>query len=148
MHAQIHLSYVCRPIARETPCGVESVSDNGTELTSMAILRWSQERRVEWHYIAPGKPQQNAFAESFIGRLERDPVQLAQSRAGGSGDGRTTTTPLGHTAVSAICRRPRTRRSAFPRRNGTGRCATPRALRPIPLLRRTNKAQIWAPPRK
>jgi putative transposase len=45
------------------------VSDNGTELTSMAILTWSQEHRVEWHYIAPGKPQQNAFAESFIGRL-------------------------------------------------------------------------------
>ncbi len=45
------------------------VSDNGTELTSMAILRWSQERRIEWHYIAPGKPQHNAFAESFIGRL-------------------------------------------------------------------------------
>src|ERR1700742_1505183 len=31
------------------------VSDNGTELTSMAILRWSQETRVDWHYIAPGK---------------------------------------------------------------------------------------------
>ncbi len=45
------------------------VSDNGTELTSMAILRWSQERQVEWHYIAPGKPQQNAFVESFNGRL-------------------------------------------------------------------------------
>jgi putative transposase len=45
------------------------VSDNGTELTSMAILRWSQERRIEWHYIAPGKPQQNAFIESFNGRL-------------------------------------------------------------------------------
>ena len=45
------------------------VSDNGTELTSMAILAWAQEHRVEWHYIAPGKPQQNAFAESFIGRL-------------------------------------------------------------------------------
>jgi putative transposase len=45
------------------------VSDNGTELTTMAMLRWSQERRVEWHYIAPGKPQQNAFIESFIGRL-------------------------------------------------------------------------------
>lgn len=45
------------------------VSDNGTELTSMAILAWSQEHRVDWHYIAPGKPQQNAFAESFIGRL-------------------------------------------------------------------------------
>ena len=45
------------------------VSDNGTELTSMAILRWSQETGVEWHYIAPGKPQQNAFIESFNGRL-------------------------------------------------------------------------------
>jgi putative transposase len=45
------------------------VSDNGTELTSMAILRWSQEIRVDWHYIAPGKPQQNAFIESFNGRL-------------------------------------------------------------------------------
>ena len=45
------------------------VSDNGTELTGMAILRWSQETRVEWHYIAPGKPQQNAFIESFNARL-------------------------------------------------------------------------------
>lgn len=45
------------------------VSDNGTELTSMAILRWSKERRVEWHYTAPGKPTQNAFVESFNGKL-------------------------------------------------------------------------------
>ena len=45
------------------------VSDNGTELTSTAILKWSQERRVEWHYTAPGKPTQNAFVESFNGRL-------------------------------------------------------------------------------
>jgi len=45
------------------------VSDNGTELTSMAILKWTQTSGVEWHYIAPGKPQQNAFVESFIGRL-------------------------------------------------------------------------------
>ena len=45
------------------------VSDNGTELTSMAILRWTQETQIEWHYIAPGKPTQNAFIESFNGRL-------------------------------------------------------------------------------
>jgi putative transposase len=45
------------------------VSDNGTELTSNAILAWCQQTKVDWHYIAPGKPQQNAFAESFIGRL-------------------------------------------------------------------------------
>ena len=45
------------------------VSDNGTELTSHAILRWQEERAVLWHYIAPGKPQQNGFVESFIGRF-------------------------------------------------------------------------------
>lgn len=45
------------------------VSDNGTEFTSMAMLRWSQDHRVEWHYIAPGKPMQNGFVESFNGRL-------------------------------------------------------------------------------
>jgi putative transposase len=45
------------------------VSDNGTEFTSTAILRWSQQTGIEWHYIAPGKPQQNAFIESFNGRL-------------------------------------------------------------------------------
>lgn len=45
------------------------VSDNGTELTSMAILCWSQKTQIDWHYIAPGKPTQNAFIESFNGRL-------------------------------------------------------------------------------
>jgi len=45
------------------------VSDNGTELTSCAILSWSHERHVDWHYIAPGKPTQNAFIESFNGKL-------------------------------------------------------------------------------
>lgn len=35
----------------------------------MAMLRWSQERQIEWHYIAPGKPQQNAFIDSFNGLL-------------------------------------------------------------------------------
>lgn len=45
------------------------VSDNGTKLTGMAILRWSQGSGVDWHYIAPGQPTQNAFMESFNGRL-------------------------------------------------------------------------------
>lgn len=43
------------------------VSDNGTEFTSMAILKWCQETEVGWHYIAPGKPMQNGFVESFNG---------------------------------------------------------------------------------
>ena len=45
------------------------VSDNGTEYTSNAILGWADESGVGWHYIAPGKPQQNGFNESFNGRL-------------------------------------------------------------------------------
>ena len=45
------------------------VSDNGTELTSNAILKWADDTKVGWHYIAPGKPQQNGFIESFNGRL-------------------------------------------------------------------------------
>jgi putative transposase len=45
------------------------VSDNGTELTSRAVLEWTNRTGIEWHYIAPGKPQQNAFAESFNGRF-------------------------------------------------------------------------------
>ena len=45
------------------------VSDNGTEFTSRAILQWANENDIEWHYIDPGKPQQNAFIESFNGSL-------------------------------------------------------------------------------
>ena len=56
-------------IARRNARPLLCVSDNGTELTGDAILTWSQQSKVGWHYIAPGKPQQNAFAESFIGRL-------------------------------------------------------------------------------
>jgi len=53
--------------ARGYPCMI--VSDNGTELTSNAILKWQEDHTVEWHYIAPGKPMQNGFVESFNGRL-------------------------------------------------------------------------------
>jgi putative transposase len=45
------------------------LSDNGTELTSNAILAWAGERGVKWRYIQPGKPAQNAFVESFNARL-------------------------------------------------------------------------------
>ena len=45
------------------------VSDNGTEFTSNAILSWASDNRVEWHYIAPGRPMQNGYVESFNGRM-------------------------------------------------------------------------------
>ncbi len=65
-----------RRVARELTALIERrgkpgmiVSDNGTELTSNAILKWCAEHKVEWHYIAPGKPMQNGFVESFNGRM-------------------------------------------------------------------------------
>jgi putative transposase len=63
------------------------VSDNGTELTSMAVLKWCQDTGVDWHYIAPGKPTQNAFVESFNGRFRDELLNetlfssLAEARA-------------------------------------------------------------------
>src|SRR4029078_11422796 len=48
---------------------VKIVVDTVTELTSNAILGWADATGVGWHYIAPGKPQQNGFVESFNGRL-------------------------------------------------------------------------------
>ena len=45
------------------------VSDNGTEFTSTAILAWAEDQQDAWHYIAPGKPTQNGFVESFNGRM-------------------------------------------------------------------------------
>jgi len=62
------------------------VSDNGTELTSNAILKWAETNGVEWHYIAPGRPQQNGFMESFNGKLRDECLNehvfasLAQAR--------------------------------------------------------------------
>jgi len=65
-----------RRLAREQTALIEGrakprmvVSDNGTEFTSNAILRWSKEHQIEWHYIAPGKPMQNGYIESFNGRM-------------------------------------------------------------------------------
>ena len=55
-------------IARALPQVI--VSDNGTEFTSGAVLRWAT-GRLAWHYSEPGKPVQNAFIESFNGLRAR-----------------------------------------------------------------------------
>jgi putative transposase len=82
------------------------VSDNGTELTSNAVLRWADDHKVAWHYIAPGKPVQNAFAESFIGRLRDELLnetlfRCSRIRAPRSKPGAPTTTANGPTQGSA-----------------------------------------------
>jgi transposase InsO family protein len=65
-----------RRVARELTILIERrgkpqmiVSDNGTEFTCNAILGWAKDHRIEWHYIAPGRPMQNGYIESFNGRM-------------------------------------------------------------------------------
>lgn len=63
------------------------VSDNGPEMTSQAMLQWTNDTGVGWHYIDPGKPQQNGFVESFNGKLRDECLNeeifatLAEARA-------------------------------------------------------------------
>lgn len=70
--------------ARDKPQMI--VSDNGTEFTSNAILGWAKDYLVEWHYIAPCRPMQNGYIESFNGRMRDDLlneglfIDLAQAR--------------------------------------------------------------------
>ncbi|WP_456664784.1 IS3 family transposase [Bradyrhizobium sp. LB13.1] len=65
-----------RRVARELTALIEQrgkpgmiVSDNGTEFTSNAMLAWAEQHIIDWHFIAPGKPMQNGFCESFNGRM-------------------------------------------------------------------------------
>ena len=55
---------------------VTVVSDNGTELTSMAVLKWCQETGVGWHYIQPGKPMQNGFIEAFNSKFRAECLNM------------------------------------------------------------------------
>ncbi|PYE80843.1 integrase-like protein [Pseudoroseicyclus aestuarii] len=60
------------------------VSDNGTELTSMAILSWCQSTGVEWHNIAPGKPMQNARGGLGPVAAHRSPSRASTGASGTS----------------------------------------------------------------
>lgn len=44
-------------------------SDNGPEFTGRALDEWAYKRNVKLNFIRPGKPVDNAYIESFIGRL-------------------------------------------------------------------------------
>jgi transposase InsO family protein len=71
-HGRLGRRAYCLKAARAARSAASPNSFRGcyaTELSCMAILRWSQEKSINWHYIALGKPTQNAFIESFNGRL-------------------------------------------------------------------------------
>ena len=44
-------------------------TDTGPEFTGAAMLTWAQRNGITLRLIAPGKPNQNAYIESFNGRL-------------------------------------------------------------------------------
>ncbi len=48
------------------------VCDNGPEFTGAAMDQWADRHRIKLSFIQPGKPQQNAFIESFNGKLRME----------------------------------------------------------------------------
>ena len=40
-----------------------------SENSQVNASAWTKDHGVEWHYIAPGKPMQNGYIESFNGRM-------------------------------------------------------------------------------
>jgi transposase InsO family protein len=123
------------------------VSDNGTERTSMAILRRAQAHGIAWRRTAPGHPQPNAFAEFFIGRPrdERLNQSLFESPAGAQQileRWRANQDRSGRTVRSATCRRRRTPMSTPRECNRPVRKSDHGALRPDPSHHRARRAQI------
>src|SRR4051812_17407570 len=60
---------VLERLAMERGVPDEIILDNGPELAGKAVDQWAYERGVRLRFIEPGKPVQNAFVESFQGRL-------------------------------------------------------------------------------
>ncbi len=76
---EVDTSFASRRVTRElekviaergTPWAMRC--DNGPEFTSRHFLAWCVERKIELVHIEPGKPVQNAFVESFQGRLREE----------------------------------------------------------------------------
>ena len=66
------VALIAVPVASAHAILTESTPANGTQVAvapRTVVLRFSEATRIECHYIAPGKPVQNAFVESFNGRL-------------------------------------------------------------------------------
>jgi putative transposase len=54
--------------------------DNGSELTSRHFLSWGVDWKLELAYIQPGKPVQNAYVESFNGKLRDECLNVSWFR--------------------------------------------------------------------
>lgn len=63
-------------LALRTGLPKEIVLDNGPEGTSKAMFDWSEKTGVRLRFIEPGKPVQNAFVESFNGKIRDECLNL------------------------------------------------------------------------
>jgi putative transposase len=68
-HLRQRLTRVLDRLAASRPLPRRIVVDNGPEFTSTALDAWAYRRGVELHFIRPGKPVDDAFIESFNGKL-------------------------------------------------------------------------------
>jgi putative transposase len=108
------------------------------ELTSTAILRWSQQSGVAWHYIAPGKPQQNASIGSFNGSPRDELLNETLFNSLAHAGAVLAAWQLDYNTIrphSSLGNLPPARYAQLsaPARYRTGRCAQSGALRPAPL---------------
>jgi len=72
-------------------------TDNGKEFCGRAMLTWAHPRGVQLFLIEPGKPNQNAYIESFNGRFRDErlnehcsPARHTPKWSSERGDGNTT----------------------------------------------------------
>jgi transposase InsO family protein len=64
-----HLTRILDQVCAQRGKPVVIRSDNGAEFTGKAMLNWAHRNGVTLKLIEPGKPNQNAYIESFNGRL-------------------------------------------------------------------------------
>jgi hypothetical protein len=107
--------------ARRKPLMI--VSDNGTELTSHAILRWQEERGVGWHYMAAESRSRTLSSRASTGASAMSASTSTCSMAwrwhGGSlKPGGSITMLAGLTPASAVW--PRTSLQPGPNKTTTG----------------------------
>lgn len=65
----LRIARVLEELAQQRPLPAMIVCDNGPEFTGRVLDAWAYGRGVQLHFIRPGKPIENAFVESFNGRL-------------------------------------------------------------------------------
>ena len=60
---------VLERLKQERGIAAKIIVDNGPEFLSRVVDQWAYENGVEFHFIDPGKPTQNAYIESFNGKF-------------------------------------------------------------------------------